>query len=157
MWLQSNADDTADGSGYQWGLWKPGDRDRIVNAWEEKLRVEHADTTTGQEESRTYFRENVGKMAENLSLTLVTDAAQDPALVVPMDGKMFVYFGAMAASCVHLACWLVLDPGELKKPPGVCCCFLNSSFTQKSDVLTSTHIHDPNMFDLAPVLTGIGF
>jgi len=157
MWLQSKADDTADGSGHEWALWKPVDRDRIVRAWDEKLRTEHEDKAPAQEESRTYFRENVGKMAENLSLTLVTDAAQVPALVVPMDGKVFVYFGAMEKSCVHLACWLVLDLTDVTKPPSVCCCFLNSSFTQKSDVLAHIDIRDPAMFDLAPGLAGVGF
>lgn len=140
MWLQSKSDG--------WASWKAEEVEKIVRAWNNKLIAESDKTMTDDEQnSQQYFQDHVGEMATNLSLNLVTDATK-PALIVAIDGKMFVYFGAMTTSCVHLACWLVLDPIDMKKPPGVCCCFLNSSFVQKQAELEHIEIKDPTKIDM---------
>ena len=168
MWLQSktlNKDDVRDpahddGShDFEWSLWKPADRDRIVKAWTDKLQGDSGDAMTPlQKESQDYFRSHVQRVADNLSLKLVTDAEQAQSLMVPLDDKMFVYFGAMALpSCVHIACWLVLSVHDMSAPPSVCCCFLNSSYTQKGDELGQIEIGDAGMFDMAPGLAGPAF
>jgi len=159
MWLQSKPADGDGGShDFEWSLWKPSDRDEIVKVWTRKLQGGSVDATTPLvTESQAYFRKHVQSVADNLSLKLVTDAEQAAPLVILLGGKVFVYFGAMSKSCVHLACWLVLDAENMSKPPSVCCCFLNSSYTQKSDELVHIDIKDFDMFDLTPVLAGFAF
>ena len=155
MWLQSKP---ADGDAFEWSLWKPSDRDAIVKEWTRELQGGSVSATTPLvTESQAYFRKNVQNVADNLSLKLVTDAEQAAPLVILLGGKVFVYFGAMSKSCVHLACWLVLDADNMSKAPSVCCCFLNSSYTQKSDELVDIDIKNFDMFDLTPVLTGWAF
>ena len=162
MWLQSKlgtadlGDDT--GHDFEWSLWKPADRDRIVEAWTDKLRGDSEDAVTPiQTKLQAYFRGHVQSVAGNLSLQLVTDAEQAAPLMVPLDDKMFVYFGAMTASCVHIACWLVLTPDDMGAPPSVCCCFLSSSYTQKSDELGEIEIADAGLFNMSPGFTGLVF
>jgi hypothetical protein len=162
MWLQSKPADGDGGSGgsheFEWSLWKPTDRDAIVKAWTDKLQGDSGDAMTPlQKESQDYFRSHVQRVADNLSLKLVTDAEQAAPLVILLGGKVFVYFGAMSKSCVHLACRLVLDAENMSKSPSVCCCFLNSSYTQKSDELVDIDIKNFDMFDMTPVLTGWAF
>jgi hypothetical protein len=154
MWLQSKpvTDDE-----FEWSLWKPADRDRIVKAWTDKLQADEDAVTPIQTELRTYFRGHVQSVADNLSLKLVTDPQQAAPLMVPLDDKTFVYFGAMTASCVHIACWLVLTADDMSAAPSVCCCFLSSSYTQKSDELGEIEIADEAMFNMSPGLTGAVF
>ena len=142
MWLQSKSGDVSE----EWASWKPEEVEKIVRAWNNKLTYDNA-MTDEEAKSQQYFEKNVGEMATNLSLDLVTDATK-PALIVAFEGKMFVYFGAMTPKCVHLACWLVLDPTDMKKPPGVCCCFLNSSFVQKQAELADIEPKDPTKIDM---------
>ena len=145
MWLQSKPGDVS-GEAHGWVIWKSEDVGKIVHAWNNKLTYDNA-MTDEQEKSQQYFEKNVGEMATNLSLDLVTDATK-PALIVAVEGKMFVYFGAMTNSCVHLACWLVLDPKNMNQPPGVCCCFLNSSFVQKQAELEQIEPKDSTIIDM---------
>jgi hypothetical protein len=150
MWLQSKANEMFEEDAHEWATWKPEDVTTIVRAWNNKLTADTDEQLTDAEQrSQQYFQKHVESVAKNLSLDLVTDATKS-ALIVAMHGKMFVYFGAMTNSCVHLACWLVLDPKNMKQPPGVCCCFLKSLFCMKQDAIESIEIKDTAKIDMKP-------
>ena len=89
-----------------------------------------------------YFNTHMPLIAAALQLKPVTEES-DHHLFIPTPSKdhVFMYFGAMTASMVHVACWIVVPKGAweaatsaaaVKVPnPRICFWLLNTSYAQQ--------------------------
>jgi hypothetical protein len=90
-----------------------------------------------------YFNTHIKNIAEALELTPVTEAS-DNILFIPTKARdhFFVYFGAMTATMVHIACWMVVPETALVSPeaaaahkPRICFWMLNTFYAQQMTAL----------------------
>lgn len=64
------------------------------------------DTEITRSKLRGYLHYKVNEIAKSLNLIPVTNVAKDHLLTVRQKDAWFVYFGAMTAELIHVACWL---------------------------------------------------
>jgi hypothetical protein len=92
---------------------------------------------------REYFNTHIEKIAGALELTPVTEAS-DKFLFIPTKARdhFFVYFGAMTAAMVHIACWMVVPAAALVSvqaaaahKPRICFWMLNTFYAQQMAAL----------------------
>jgi hypothetical protein len=90
-----------------------------------------------------YFNTHIENIAVALELTPVTEAS-DKILFIPTKARdhFFVYFGAMTAAMVHIACWMVVPAAALMSPeaavahkPRICFWMLNTFYAQQMAAL----------------------
>jgi hypothetical protein len=90
-----------------------------------------------------YFNTHIDKIAGALELTPVTEAS-DKILFIATKARdhFFVYFGAMTAAMVHIACWMVVPAAALVSgadaaihKPRICFWMLNTFYAQQMAAL----------------------
>ena len=91
---------------------------------------------------KRYFKEHMPAIAAALQLTPVTEEIDHPLFIqTTSKDHVFMYFGAMTASMVHIACWIVVSKDALEAyalaasveapKPKICFWLLNTSYAQQ--------------------------
>ena len=139
--------------------WPKNSKDNFEKKIEEKLK-EKAGKIGGVSSSfvyddhtqvKTYFDDNIKKIAEVLQLTLITED-KDDLLIIDSDTEYYVYFGGMTETLVYIACWMVVPHGFATQPK-LLFWFLNTYYAQQLENLEGTHI-DANALEKLTNLQG---
>ena len=91
---------------------------------------------------REYLKIKTEALAKLFNYTIVTDFENDHLLTVAYQGKYFVYFGAMTATLIHVACWLLIPrrDGHIdltsESKPKIVFWVLHTSYAQELEALS---------------------
>lgn len=88
---------------------------------------------------REYLKPILSNIAEHFGFTVVTDIDKDHLMTVQGKDALFVYFGAMTAKLIHVACWLQIPKSNGKidqaTNPKIFFWVLHTSYAQELEAL----------------------
>ena len=96
-------------------------RKSVLQKLKRSKRTNHANEIK-KSKMRAYLMYKVPEIVRCLNLTLVTNVLEDHLLTVRRDDAWFVYFGAMTAEFIHVACWLRVprkNDGNINENDGI--------------------------------------
>ena len=112
-------------------------------------KMENTSTARGKDNAmvanvRNYLLEKVPLIAAQLKLKVVTDLQTDRLLTIRQASSsyVFVYFGAVTADWIHVACWLRIElDGDIisksrKSPAKLFFWMMGRSYTQPAEALS---------------------
>ncbi len=106
----------------------------------------HAEQPNTKKKLREYLKTKTEALAKLFRYTIVTDFDNDHLLTVVDQGKYFVYFGAMTAALIHVACWLLIPmpDGHIdltpESKPKIVFWVLHTSYAQELEALSDLEI-----------------
>jgi hypothetical protein len=99
----------------------------------------HDEITHNKQALRKYLKLKLDNITQNFGITLVTDIDHDHLLTVQDKDALFVYFGAMTAKLIHVACWLRIPKVDKKidesKNPKIFFWVLHTAYAQELEAL----------------------
>jgi len=122
-----------------WYACEQHDREKFESKLEEIIQSDNPIATDTH--LTNYFKFHMPPIAKALGLTPVTEVIDNLLFLTTKTGNVWMYFGAMTASMVHIACWMVVPKAALEAQtalntmvapnPKICFWLLNTSYAQQ--------------------------